>query len=73
MDTRTAGIVIALVGVGVVVVGLLVAAGAPSWFGRLPGDIRWESGSTRVYVPLTTMVLVSVALSVLAYVVRRLF
>jgi hypothetical protein len=62
-----------LVGVGVfiVIIGLLVWTGALSWFGRLPGDIRYESGSTRVYVPWVSMLLISVVLSFIGYLLRR--
>ncbi|MFZ5892189.1 MAG: DUF2905 domain-containing protein [Myxococcota bacterium] len=62
-----------LVGVGVliVVVGLLVWSGALGWFGKLPGDIRYESGSTRVYVPWVSMLLVSAVLSLLGFLLRR--
>jgi hypothetical protein len=47
--------------------------GALNWFGRLPGDIRYESGNTRIYIPITTMLLVSVGLSVVLYIARRIF
>lgn len=64
-----------LVGLGIalVVLGLLVWSGALSWFGRLPGDVRIERESVHVYVPLASMLLVSVALSLLLYLLRRLF
>lgn len=65
------GLILVGVGVLIVVVGLLVWSGALSWFGRLPGDIRYESGSTRVYVPWVSMLLISVVLSVVAALVRR--
>jgi len=55
-----------------VVVGLLVWTGAFSWFGRLPGDIRIERPTLRIYVPITSMVLVSVVLSVVLAIIRRL-
>jgi hypothetical protein len=58
-------------GVGLVIVGLLVWSGALSWFGRLPGDIRIERESVHVYIPLVSMLLVSVVLSLLMYVIRR--
>jgi hypothetical protein len=60
-------------GVALVVVGLLVWSGALSWFGRLPGDIRIERDTVRVYIPLVSMLLVSAGLSLLLYLVRRLF
>ena len=70
---RDVGLLIALGGGVLVVVGLLVAAGAAGWFGRLPGDLRFEGDNVRVYVPLVSMILVSVALTVLLNVLRRLF
>jgi hypothetical protein len=62
-----------LVGVGalLVLVGILFWTGALGWFGKLPGDIRYESGSARVYVPWVSMLLVSALLSLVAYLVRR--
>ncbi len=60
-------------GVFLVVVGLLLWSGALAWFGRLPGDIRIERDTVRVYIPLISMLLVSVALSILLYIVRRLY
>ena len=54
------------------VVGLLVWSGALSWFGRLPGDVRIERDSFHIYVPLMSMLIVSVALSLLLYLLRRL-
>jgi len=55
-----------------IVGGLLVAAGlvlhfAPgflAWFGKLPGDIRIETPHTRVFVPVTSMVIASIVLTV---------
>ncbi|PTL79424.1 DUF2905 domain-containing protein [Vitiosangium sp. GDMCC 1.1324] len=65
-----------VLGVVLLVIGLLVYSGALSWFGRLPGDLRWEGEHTRVYFPLASMLLLSVALSVLlgllSVVLRRL-
>lgn len=47
------------------VVGALVrfAPSLFSWFGNLPGDIRIEGENSRVYIPITSMILVSVALT----------
>ncbi|MHA7628630.1 DUF2905 domain-containing protein [Corallococcus sp. M7] len=70
---KPVGLMLVVAGLGLAVVGLLVWAGAFSWFGRLPGDIRVESGNTRVYAPLASMFLLSVLLSLGAWVVRRFF
>ncbi|MDP8970359.1 MAG: DUF2905 domain-containing protein [Actinomycetota bacterium] len=71
MDSRAVGLFIAALGVGAIVVGLLVASGGLSWFGRLPGDIRIEGEHTRVYIPITSMIIVSVLLTVLLSLLRR--
>lgn len=71
--TRPFGLVLVAVGLGVVLIGLLVWSGALSWFGRLPGDIRIERDNLRVYFPITSMILVSLVLTLLINLVRRLF
>ena len=71
-DVRELGGVIIVVGLAVVAVGVAASLGGPSWFGRLPGDLRIEREGVRVLVPLTSMMLVSLALSLLIAVLRRL-
>jgi hypothetical protein len=44
-----------------------------SWIGRLPGDIRYESGNTKIYFPLTTMILISVLINVIIWLVKKFF
>ena len=68
-----AGPALVVAGAALVVIGLLVWSGALAWFGRLPGDIRIERESVRVYVPLVSMLVVSAGLTLVLYVVRRLF
>jgi uncharacterized membrane protein len=60
-------------GVVLVLVGLLAWSGALQWFGRLPGDIRIEREGMRVYVPIVSMLLVSIVLSLILSLVRRFF
>lgn len=71
MDPRSTGLVIVVLGAVAVVVGLLVMSGALSWFGRLPGDIRIEGTRTRVFIPITSMIILSVVLSLLLALFRR--
>lgn len=65
----------ALIVVGLVIVGIgLVVRFAPwmvSWFGRLPGDIRIERDTTRVFIPITSMILLSVLASIAATLLLR--
>lgn len=73
MGPRSIGLAVIALGIVVILIGVLVWIGALSWFGRLPGDIRIEGERTRVYIPLASMLIVSVALSLLINLVRRLF
>jgi len=58
-----------LIGAGVALVAAgLIMQYAPwllSWFGRLPGDIDISRGNSRVYVPLTSMILISIVLTLI--------
>jgi hypothetical protein len=71
VEPRSVGLLVAIAGVGLVVLGLLIATGALGWFGRLPGDLRLGSGTVRVYVPLVSMLLVSLVVSLLLGLLRR--
>jgi hypothetical protein len=73
MEPKSVGLLIVALGALLVLVGLLVYSGGFSWFGRLPGDIRYESETTRIYVPITSMILLSLVLTVLANLLRRFF
>ena len=73
MDSRGPGLMLMVTGLVIVLVGALEWSGLFSFFGRLPGDFRYEGEHTRVYVPLISMLLVSVVLSLLAALARRFF
>ncbi len=42
-----------------------------NWFGKLPGDIRIESGRTQVFIPITSMVLLSILLTLIINIFKR--
>lgn len=71
METRELGLLLLGLGALLAVAGLVIYWGGVSWFGRLPGDIRYESESTRVYIPITSMILLSILLTLLLNAVRR--
>ncbi|HSP77529.1 MAG TPA: DUF2905 family protein [Myxococcaceae bacterium] len=68
---KSVGLLLVGVGLLLVITGLLAYSGALSWFGRLPGDLRWEGEHSRIYFPLTSMLLISLLLSLLVAVLRR--
>jgi len=72
--TREVGVLLIVAGALVAGVGALALTGALGWFGNLPGDLRFErgNGTVRVFIPLASMLVVSVVLSVLVTLLRRL-
>ncbi len=61
------GKLLMVIGVVLVAVGLAVSY-APwliSWFGRLPGDIRIEGEQRFVFIPITSMLVVSIILTLI--------
>ncbi len=70
---RFVGLVVIIGGLCLVFVGLLIYSGGLSWFGRLPGDIRYEGEHVHVYIPIVSMLLVSLVLTLVFYLIRRLF
>ena len=73
MEPRSLGLLIVGAGLSLALVGLVVTFGGFSWFGRLPGDIRYQGENTRVFVPITSMILASAVLTFLLNLARRLF
>jgi Protein of unknown function (DUF2905) len=70
---RQAGLFVVAGGICLVLVGLLIYSGGLNWFGSLPGDIRYEGEHTRVYIPIVSMLIVSLALTLILNLVRRFF
>jgi hypothetical protein len=42
------------------------------WIGHLPGDIRIEKDNFRFYFPVTTMILVSVIVTILLRIIKKI-
>lgn len=60
-----------LLGIALIVAGLLWGALGRLGLGRLPGDIVIERETFRLYIPVTSAILVSVVLSVVVAVIRQ--
>ena len=61
-----------------IIIGILVLAIGILWpwisklpIGRLPGDIIIDKPGLKVYIPITTMILVSVIVSVILWLLRK--
>ena len=63
------GPTLVVVGLAVAAVGVLVWLGVP--LGRLPGDLAIERDGFRLYVPITTSILISGALMLVSWLLRR--
>lgn len=63
-----------MVGKALIVIGLILVAlgvalryapGLVGWFGRLPGDINISRDGTRIFVPVTSMIILSIVLTII--------
>jgi Protein of unknown function (DUF2905) len=70
---RQIGLVVVVAGIVLVGLGVLIYSGALRWFGKLPGDIRYESDHAQFYAPIVSMLIISLVLSLLFYLLRRFF
>lgn len=54
-----------VLGLILITVGVLLhfLPGLFAWFGKLPGDIRIANGNTFVFIPLTSMIIISIILT----------
>lgn len=73
MDQQT-GKYIIFAGIGILTVGIIIYFFHDylKWLGKLPGDIRLEKGNTRFYFPIVTMLIISIVLTVVINIIRRL-
>ena len=62
-----------IAGAALLVVGALLqyVPWAVNWFGKLPGDIRIQTGQGKVFIPITSMVIISIVLTILVNLFKR--
>jgi hypothetical protein len=58
---------------GVIVVGLVMLLLGRAGVGRLPGDFTFSSGNLTCMVPLASMIVISIVLTIILNVALRLF
>jgi hypothetical protein len=67
------GKILIIVGAIVIIVGIILWFGGNklNWIGKLPGDIRIEKENFKFYMPITTMILLSVVVSLILWLIRK--
>ena len=69
---QDAGKLLFIIGLVIALAGAWLWSGRGfGWLGRLPGDISYQNGDSRFYFPVTTCVVVSILLTLLAWFFRR--
>lgn len=72
-DLRTnMGRLFILIGMGLIIIGIVIkyAPGLVSWFGKLPGDIRIVNENRKIFIPITSMVVISLVITVIVNLIR---
>jgi hypothetical protein len=74
MDISGIGRLLIISGVVLLIVGLILALGGKIPFlGRLPGDIVLRRDGFALFIPIVTMLIISVVLTILLNIIFRIF
>jgi hypothetical protein len=74
MDISGIGRLLIFSGVVLLIVGLILALGGKIPFlGRLPGDIVLRRDGFTLFIPIVTMLIISVVLTILLNIIFRIF
>lgn len=63
---------IIFLGFGIVLIGTILYffPNAFKWFGSLPGDINVQKENSRIFVPITSMILLSIVFNVILRLIK---
>jgi hypothetical protein len=69
------GRLLLIIGLAIAFIGLVILLSVRylPWLGNLPGDFRFESENYSVYIPLATMILVTILATILLNILIRIF
>lgn len=75
MEMISFGRLLIVIGLATAFIGLIIVISSRlfPWLGNLPGDISFEGENFKVYIPLATMVLVSIIATILLNIFIRFF
>ncbi len=66
------GKILIVIGIILVIAGLLVFFKVRiPWLGRLPGDIRIEKDGFRLYIPITTCIIISIIVTLILVLLKK--
>ncbi len=69
---RNPGTVLIITGIVLVIAGLLLRyTQLFSLFGKLPGDIRIQKDNFTIYIPLATMIILSIIINILIRIFKK--
>lgn len=68
------GKILVVLAIAIAVIGVLlwIAGDKVRFLGRLPGDIRIERENFKLFIPITTMILISAVLSLLLWIIQKM-
>lgn len=72
---QDSGKYIILIGAIIIVTGIIIYFfhDAFKWFGRLPGDIRFERKNFRFYFPVMTMIILSIVITLIINIIKKIW
>ena len=61
------------IGILLIIIGAVLhfAPWLVTWFGKLPGDIRIEKEHVKIFIPITSMIVLSMLFTFLLHIFRR--
>ena len=72
--THTTGKYLIVIGVIIIFTGIVIYFFHDKlhWIGRLPGDIKIEKENFKFYFPVTTMILLSIAITIIVNLIKKI-
>lgn len=67
------GKIVMIIGAGILLIGVVIYFFGDkfTWLGNLPGDIRIEKQNLKIYIPITSMILISIVITLIMRILRK--